>query len=333
MKKFYIILSIAVCAFAAKAQYTLTGSTYIQNFDGLNTTATAWPTGWFGNTGATSTSLGTAGKAYPAADKGTYWDTVDCVSYIVGGAFKSSASADSAKDTSTCAEQQAFPDRAFSVRQSSSFGDPGAAFEFELSNTSGYKSFAIAFELQGLDILSSRTTTWTVDYGIGASPTTFTPVTPTSGTMTTGGNAWTNSPIVVNFGSALDNQSTPVWIRIVALTATTGAGSRTTTAIDNFVMTYTPTGIETLQAGQVNFKVLGAPTPMNINFTCAVSTPGVYTLSMYDITGRKVSTQQVNLNPGAAATVSLNNANVVPGMYIARITNGSVEGITKVLVQ
>jgi PKD repeat protein len=44
--------------------------------------------------------------------------------------------------------------------------------------------------------------------------------------------------VTVDFGSALDGQGGPVWIRIVTVAASSGSGSRATTGIDDFSLTY-----------------------------------------------------------------------------------------------
>ena len=71
-----------------------------------------------------------------------------------------------------------------------------------------------------------------VDYAIGDNPISFTPVTTSPSSITTG-PAFTSTPVTVNVGSALDNQNNKIWIRIVVLSASTGSGSRTSTAIDD----------------------------------------------------------------------------------------------------
>ncbi|MBV9960876.1 MAG: hypothetical protein JO072_01400, partial [Parafilimonas sp.] len=46
------------------------------------------------------------------------------------------------------------------------------------------------------------------------------------------------TPVTVNFGNALDNQNSKVWIRITTLSATTGSGSRASTGIDDVQITW-----------------------------------------------------------------------------------------------
>jgi hypothetical protein len=101
-----------------------------------------------------------------------------------------------------------------------------------LENTTGKSNLKLEFQLQSLDAASARVTTWRVDYGIGTNPTAFSAVTAT-GTLTTGGNTWSNNSIVVNFPAALNNQSERVWVRIIAIGGTTGGGNRASTAIDD----------------------------------------------------------------------------------------------------
>ncbi|MCU0449777.1 MAG: T9SS type A sorting domain-containing protein [Bernardetiaceae bacterium] len=107
----------------------------------------------------------------------------------------------------------------------------------QIANTTGRAGFQLSFKLQSLDNTSTRITTWRVDYGIGTAPTSFTDAN-ALGTLTTGNSTFASNNITVNFGSALDNQSQNVWMRVVALTASTGSGTRATTGIDDLVLTW-----------------------------------------------------------------------------------------------
>jgi gliding motility-associated-like protein len=254
---------------------TLGSSPYTENFDNIGT---AMPNGFAGYTAASSTSLGTVGTVTTTAGATTYWSAT-------GAGFKNFASADgqpSAGTTST-ADQGTATNRAFGVRQTSAAGyDPGAALIFQVANTTGKKSFKLSFALQSLDISTAvtRTTTWVVDYGIGAAPTTFTPAT-TIGTMTTGNMVFSDNTITVDFGSALDNVSDIVTIRVVALTGSAGSNSRASTAIDDWSLAWsplvaaTPTLIATPTT--VNFA-----TPQNVGSTSA--TAQTFTLSGTNLT-------------------------------------------------
>ncbi len=204
---------------------TLSTSPFALNFDGSNP---ALPTGVSIKTGANATTLGN--DAIYNNTNNYHWATVS------SGA-RSYASATGLTSATDSATQAAATNRAIGYRQTGGSGDPGAAFVFKIANTTGKSNFNLSFLLQSLDVTSTRTTTWAVDYGFGDTPTSFTAATPV-GTVTTGVSTFSSNTVTVNFGSALDNQSQTVWIRIVALTASTGSGSRATTAIDNFSLTW-----------------------------------------------------------------------------------------------
>jgi hypothetical protein len=109
-----------------------------------------------------------------------------------------------------------------------------------LANTTGKTNLQMEFKLQSLDGIAAlaRTTTWRVDYGIGANPALFSTVTTNPATLTTQYGVFSNTTVTVNFGTALNNVNQPVWIRIVALTPTTGGGNRPSTGIDDVKFTW-----------------------------------------------------------------------------------------------
>jgi hypothetical protein len=77
-----------------------------------------------------------------------------------------------------------------------------------------------------------------VEYGLGDNPSSFTTVTTAPATLTTNVGTFSSTPVTVNFGTALNNLSQKVWIRIVTLTATTGSNNRPSTAIDDLQLTW-----------------------------------------------------------------------------------------------
>src|ERR1700722_12342405 len=122
MKKIYLLLSTALLALTVNAQLTLTGTTYLQNFDNLSS---GLPTGWSIDTGATATNLGTSGVKSFLTNGVAFYDTsfatgcyyCGCGSNVVSGAFKNCASGDNAGiDTSTCTEQTNATNRALGIR-------------------------------------------------------------------------------------------------------------------------------------------------------------------------------------------------------------------------
>jgi hypothetical protein len=153
--------------------------------------------------------------------------------------------------------------------------------------------------------------------------------------MSTGGNAFSNNTITVNFGSALDNKSTPVWIRVVALTATSGSYNRASSAIDDFNLTWTGTGVgveEVTPYGNLPLTVVGFASSSAINFDFTTEEAGQYNLNIFDMTGRSVYTSSLQLAAGNQSH-TVTNANLASGMYIAKISNGKTTGIAKVVVQ
>ncbi|MGG9971586.1 DUF5689 domain-containing protein [Ferruginibacter sp. SUN002] len=204
----------------------ITTSPFLLNFDAIGT---GLPSGVSVRTASTATALGATGTYQPSNATGIWTKTAS--------AFKNFASASNAGFTATTdsATQADATNRALGLRQVSAT-DKEVAFVFQLDNTTGKTNFAIEFLLQSLDPSVGRTVTWSVDYGIGDAPTTFTPIT-TSGTMTTG-PVFTNNTITGSFGTALDNKASKIWIRIVALGASTGSGNRPSSAVDNFKLTW-----------------------------------------------------------------------------------------------
>ncbi|MFD2286622.1 T9SS type B sorting domain-containing protein [Pedobacter petrophilus] len=227
MKKILLLSLLFLISVRLFAQVTLTTSPYVESFDGIGTSL---PPGFSVRTGANATSPGVAAAFTNTA---TAWNNAT-------GAFKNFASATTGA-TATTAIQTSATDRALGLRQTANVGDPNGAFVFQLANTTGKKALKLSFNLQSLDAGSPRQATWRVDYGVGAAPTAFTVATAT-GTLTTGSSSFTNNTINVDFGAALDNNANSVWIRIVTINATTGAGNRPSTAIDNFNLSFTSDG-------------------------------------------------------------------------------------------
>jgi hypothetical protein len=149
-----------------------------------------------------------------------------------GGGFKNYASATGLIATSDATAQNGSTNRALGVRQVTAT-DQGVAFVFQIPNTIAKTNFALSFKLQSLDNTVGRTATWVVDYGIGASPSSFTTITTAPAGPLTTGPTFTNTTVTGSFGAALNNSSQPVWIRIVVLTPTTGSGNRPSSAIDD----------------------------------------------------------------------------------------------------
>jgi hypothetical protein len=226
------ILLLPLLAPAALGQVSLPGSgTYLETFDSIGG---GLPTGWTARIAATGASLGLdAGLGFQP--NATSWGTSM-------GQFANYASAlnPGADGTQMSGTQAAYTDRAFGVRQSGAFGDPGAAFTLQLANTAGFQDFNLSFSAQLLNV-QPRTTVYTVRYGIGDTPPSFTNV-GTIATDTLNGGAFGEDPFATSAGalSGLNDINDTVWIQVVALNSSTGSMSRDVFAIDNFQLTYTP---------------------------------------------------------------------------------------------
>lgn len=205
------------------AQQTITSGTYAQDFNSLSA---GLPSGWSVRTLANASSLGNTATLNTATT--TAWAATT-------GQFANFAS-NNIPSSSDAATQTADFDRALGVRQTGSFGDPGAAFTFNFS-TINVDLQSISFDMMTLSN-QPRFTTWTIQYGIGVTPSTFADLgTYVSGTGDDPKFASTNYVFdLASFSAdlaAMSNQAS-VWFRVVALTASGSSSNRDTTAIDNF---------------------------------------------------------------------------------------------------
>jgi uncharacterized repeat protein (TIGR01451 family) len=197
----------------------LLGTSYTQDFNGI---AVGLPQGWSVYTGASLSAVGN-----PAAFN---VNPVDWGAFT--GSFRNSASATGLLGSDVLATQSASTNRAIGVRQTGSFGDPGASFNVALT-TLGKNITGLSFKAQ---LLSSqaRSTTWSVQVGLGAAPTSW----ETLGVFNDPG-AFGSTDIVFTEVDLAKMANQPfVWVRIVALNNSLGGGSRDTFGIDDFSLTY-----------------------------------------------------------------------------------------------
>ena len=274
------LLVLSVCA--SYAQVTLGTSPYTQNFNSLSS---GLPSGFSIRTGASVSSLGTSVGFNSAA---VAWNNTT-------GGFKNFASATDLTATSTSVQQSSSTNRSLGLRQTGTLGDPGAALVLQLANTANLKDFQLSFKLQSVDVTSPRVTTWKVDYGFGSSPVSFTAVA-TTGVSNTGGSTFSNNTVTVDFAGALNNKNENVWIRIVALTPSTGSGNRPSSAVDDLSLSYSPFTANTASL---------SATPSSLSFgNQSVNTTAVlpYTINYADLNGSNVS-----VNTTAPFAVSKSN--------------------------
>ena len=203
-----------------------TTSPLLINFDNIGS---GLPIGVKAYTGASATAVGTEASFTAAA---TAWNNTT-------GAFKNFASGTGLTATTSVADQGSATNRAFGLRQTGTVGDPGGAFTFIINHTTGKSNLKLEFLLQSLDATATgRTVTWTVDYGIGETPVNFTSIPTTPAALTTAYGTFASTPVTVNLPAALNNNTSKIWIRIVTYTASTGSGSRPSTAIDDVKMSW-----------------------------------------------------------------------------------------------
>jgi len=279
------------------------GDSYTETFDTL---ASGLPAGWTVFSGATASSRGTVATLATAV---TAWGET-------AGGFRNAASADVGVSSDTSAVQSSRSDRALAVRQSGSFGDPGAAFELELANTSGRTGFGLAVKHQMLDV-QPRSTTWTVQYS--TSGTSWANL----GTYADPGT-WGSTIGTYSFGSAIDDLSGPVYVRIAALAGSVGSGSRDTYGIDDVTLTWT-------NAAATTPSITVSPATLAAPLTTTVGTPSApqsFTVSGARLTGGLTVTAPTGLEvslaaaSGYATTLDLTatDGTVAPTTVYARLT-------------
>ena len=142
----------------------------------------------------------------------------------------------------------------------------------------------------------------------------------------------------MNFGTALDNISQPVWIRIATLVATAntlgGNGTRTTSAIDDFKLTWSGTTAVNNVSAQpsLSLNVLGMATSEKVMFVYNAEEAESYTLAIYDLSGRVIYTEVVSAHAGTQ-TIAVTGLHLMPGMYIAKMNNGNSSSVARIAVQ
>ena len=313
-----IILLLTFFGNSGFAQLTLGTSPYIQDFDGLPT----MPLGWTVRTSATNASLGTIN----AVGINTWASST--------GEFRTVAAAEAPFTAgSSNAAQAAATDRALAVRPTGTFADPGAAFTLEIDNTIGKAGFSLAFKHMTFDDNASRSAVYAVQYTTVAAGTSGWT---TLGTYTT--LTWGATIANYSFGTALDNISNTVWIRVVSLVASTGSGGRDTYGIDDVKIAWATNATPDVNITSPNPAAASGSIPqgslnnvlyradLSISSCSAVMTAASFTTSAgyvstdiadfklwyqptstFTGTGTLVGTQLSSLGPGAHNFNSLNH--------------------------
>jgi hypothetical protein len=135
-----MMLALAfISALSASGQVTLSGTNYTQNFNAISN---GLPLGWSVRTNATATSLGTAA---PFNATNVSWGTA--TGQFANGAGTTNNSSVAAAGNESSTQQSAFTNRCPCIRQTASFGDPGAAFVFQIANTIGFNNLTFSLDL------------------------------------------------------------------------------------------------------------------------------------------------------------------------------------------
>src|ERR1041385_5371971 len=156
----YGLLLVMAAGERLSAQVVLGGTNYVQNFDGISS---GLPPGWSVRTNATAVALGSQPVFTTNA---TSWSGTS-------GQFANYASTLNSGTnflgTETSAIQGACTNRCLAMRQTGTFGDPGAAFVLQLQNTLGFRNFQLNVDLNMLSV-QTRSNAWVIDYGFGNAP-------------------------------------------------------------------------------------------------------------------------------------------------------------------
>ena len=303
-----LVCSAAFHVQSVRAQVTLSGTNYTQNF---NTLGSGLPPGWSVRTNASAASLGTVAAFNPAT---VSWSTSTGQFANGAGTVLNALTAATGAETST--QQSAFTNRCLIIRQQASapfFGNPGAALVFQIANTIGLSNLTFSVDLNMLSV-QTRSTTWTIDYAVGNAPAAFTGL----GTGSDPGVFGTTTQ-TYNLGPDADDQTNNVWIRIAALSAATGSGSCDTFGIDNFVLNYAGPAAPTIASMPVS-RTNGVLTTTVFNAAAAGNPPLYYQW----FKGTNVLTDDSTTTGSASDTLTLSHLlHTNAGDYTVVVTNAS----------
>jgi len=247
-----LFLGAALFNQSVQAQLILSGTNYTQTFDAIGG---GLPAGWSVRINAATNDLGTVTTNY-SADYKSWGDSKgefgNCAS-VVSDAGTNFIGNESTQIQSNCLN------RALAIRQTTSFGDPGAAFVLQISDTIGMSNLVLKVDLCTLRAYTNITT-WAIQYGIGDSPVAFA----TLGTYANSTN-FSATTQIFSLGADASGSSANVWIRIAALSPAAGGGTRATFGIDNFSLSWTTNGIGVVQPSITGITVTNGN--IQIDFT------------------------------------------------------------------
>ncbi len=229
-----IVIAGALSSTASATTVNIGAGTYTENFNTLAVNQEPAP-GWDIRLGASDSSIGTFASRRRLLAFGAP------VAWSDQGGGSRNLSSNNIPQTSDAAAQAANPNRALGFSQSFTLGNPGAAFNFNFSST-GILMDSVTIDLLLLNDVANSTT-FSLGYGLGANPTSFTTLATWSDLDVAGG--WGSTTFTfdrADFGSDLDDQS-QAWFRVFAVTTVNQDGSAENAfdqvAVDNFSVTAT----------------------------------------------------------------------------------------------
>ncbi len=123
----------------------------------------------------------------------------------------------------------------------------------------------------------------------------------------------TSVPLYIAFRYTADNPSGSTWY------------------IDNVFTTTFPANVPILDKSTLSLSVIGASTSSQITLSCETGSAGKYHLGIYDMLGREVYQEEMNLF-GSKATYAIKGLSLAPGMYLIKIGNGAAYGTVRTVI-
>ena len=142
--------------------------------------------------------------------------------------------------------------------------------------------------------LFGYSTTWTIAYAVSNTPASFSPL----GTYSDPGSIGiTNRSF--RLGTDANNQANNLWIRITALSASTGSGSRDTIGIDNFSLSWTTNNLAVVMPAITAIVINGRNVQIDFTGRTDALPPSFLLLSSAQIGDAYADTGAVITSPGS----------------------------------
>jgi hypothetical protein len=117
----------------------------------------------------------------------------------------------------------------------------------------------------------------------------------------------------------------------IAFRYTANNASGSTWYIDNVYTTPFVEYVPQLSKDALSVNVIGASTTSRITLSCETGSAGTYHLGIYDMLGREVYQEEMQLS-GSKATYPINGLSLPPGLYLLKMNNGLAYCTAKTVV-